>query len=152
MGAWGMGPFDNDSGLDFLDQLTETPSWSEVIKLLERVATQTTYLEAPDASEAVAAAAFVAAIVGDYHLPDDYQDLPQRLNGHASGNFFKQIFQKPQPSLSAVRRLGVKAIARILAPDSELEELWLEGVDGEGSDYQIWRQSLIDIRKILETI
>ncbi|MFC8095227.1 DUF4259 domain-containing protein [Streptomyces sp. NPDC057301] len=64
MGTWGVHPFDNDTAADFandLDDAAMAERQSLVRRALLRAAGDRDYLEAPEAEEAVAAAALVAA-------------------------------------------------------------------------------------------
>ncbi|MFF2406628.1 DUF4259 domain-containing protein [Streptomyces sp. NPDC058092] len=111
MGTWDIGPFDNDTASDFANDL-DAAAVGERETLIRRVLMRTIdnqdYLEAPDAEEAVAAAA----------LPN----LPADL-----------------------RRLAVEALARVLADESELAELW-----GEAEDGRRWRSSIGRLRQGLD--
>jgi Domain of unknown function (DUF4259) len=76
MGAWGVGSFDNDDAADWLnDQLRRSADLRPIQTALDAVAQldPTGYLEAPEASAAVAAAEVVAALAGDpaANLPSD---------------------------------------------------------------------------------
>ncbi len=60
MGADGCGPFDNDDAMDFLDELRKSRKpGKELRKAMEAVLKSKKYVEAPDMSIAVAAAALV---------------------------------------------------------------------------------------------
>nr|WP_319735580.1 DUF4259 domain-containing protein [Streptomyces niveiscabiei] len=74
MGTWGTAPFDNDSAADFGGALDEIPAENRPAAVRERLLLATddrpdgrsgdradAYVEAPDAEQAVAAAALVAA-------------------------------------------------------------------------------------------
>jgi hypothetical protein len=112
MSAWTSGLFDNDDALDFIDDLAEAPDWRTVVQALDYVTKQAGYLEAPEGQIAVAAAAIVAAAVGDVTiLPDNYREL-------------KAAFGAPPEGAVALAR---SALARVVAPASELDELWQEG-------------------------
>jgi hypothetical protein len=112
MSAWAPGPFDNDDGLDFIDDLAEAPDWRTVVQALDYVTKQAGYLEAPEGAIAVAAAAIVAASVGDVTiLPDNHRELKAALGA------------APEGSVALAR----SALARVVAPASELDELWQEG-------------------------
>ncbi|MFZ0266808.1 DUF4259 domain-containing protein [Caulobacter sp.] len=112
MSAWASGLFDNDDALDFIDDLAEGPDWRTVVQALDYVTKQAGYLEAPEGQIAVAAAAIVAAAVGDVTiLPDNHRELKAALGAPPEG----------------VVRLARSALARVVAPASELDELWQEG-------------------------
>jgi hypothetical protein len=114
MDAWAHGPFDNDEAMDFVADLAEAPDWRSVVQMLDHVTRTVGYLEAPEGEIAVAAAAVVAAAVGPVTLlPDSHQDLKAALGA---------------PPAGAVA-LARSALARVVAPASELDELWQEGDD-----------------------
>ncbi len=64
MGAWGTGSFDNDDAADLLTEVTGDGDLSLVREVFDNVPTSTEYVEAPDASQAIAAAEIVAAALG----------------------------------------------------------------------------------------
>ena len=112
--AWASGLFDNDEAMDFVGDLAEAPDWRTVVQMLDHVTKTAGYLEAPEGEIAVAAAAIVAASVGDVTiLPDSHRDLKAALGAAPDG---------------AVA-LARAALARVVAPASELDELWQEGED-----------------------
>ncbi len=86
MSAWTSGLFDNDDALDFIDDLAEAPDWRTVVQALDYVTKQSGYLEAPEGQIAVAAAAIVAAAVGDVTiLPDNHRELKAVLGAPPEG-------------------------------------------------------------------
>jgi hypothetical protein len=114
MGASANGPFDNDDALDFIDDLAEAPEWRTVVQALDYVTKAAGYLEAPEGAIAVAAAAIVAAAVGDASiLPDNHRALKAALGA------------APEGAVTLAR----SALARVVGPASELDELWQEGDD-----------------------
>lgn len=131
MGAWANGPFDNDDALDFIDDLAEAPEWRTVVQALDYVTRQAGYLEAPEGSIAVAAAAIVAASVGDVTiLPDNHRELKAALGAPPQG----------------VAALARSALARVVAPASELDELWQEG-----DDHDAWLAQIAALQTTLST-
>ena len=119
MAAWAPGPFDNDEAADFIEDLTEAPAWRTVLQMLEHVAQQQAgYLEATEGEIAVAAAAIVAAAVGPVEiLPDNHRALKAALGAPPEG----------------ARQKARNALIRVVAPASELDELWQEG-----EDHDVW--------------
>jgi Domain of unknown function (DUF4259) len=130
MGAWGTGPFDNDDVLDW------EPEWDDAddliparLAVMEAVLSDE-YLEAPEASRAVAAAEIIAASrgVGSAALPDG---VAAWLSAH------------PGAADADDADAAVRAIDRVLADRSELKELWDEAGDPG------WAEGLKDIRNRL---
>ena len=112
--AWASGLFDNDEAMDFVGDLAEAPDWRTVVQMLGHVTKTSGYLEAPEGEIAVAAAAIVAASVGDVTLlPDSHRDLKAALG------------KAPDGAVALAR----SALARVVGPASELDELWQEGED-----------------------
>lgn len=64
MGAWGNGSFDNDDAADFLADVTDGADLALVREIFATVLGAEDYLEAPDASQAIAGAEIVAAAAG----------------------------------------------------------------------------------------
>ncbi|MEV5595107.1 DUF4259 domain-containing protein [Streptomyces sp. NPDC052496] len=130
MGTWGAGPFDGDAAADFLGELAAMPQdrrLGAIRGVLSTAAAERDYLEAPEAEMAVAAAALLAAARAGRALPDGLAYGPQLTIG-------------PPPQQLAV--LAGHALDRVLAPDSELAELWDES-DGGGRE---WRAGLARLR------
>lgn len=114
MGAWGPGSFDNDDALDWLDDLVDGAS-DAIRAALE--ATDAEYLEAPDASSALAAAEVVAAAAGR-----PAADLPGEVS-----EWLEEHGTRQAAALAPLARRAVERVRR----DSELKELWEEGDPSE---------------------
>lgn len=111
MGAWDFGPFDNDDASDWLYEL-EDSSDTSVISAALSIVTEIgdEYLEAPDCSNALAAAEIVAALCGHpiTKLPGNAKEW---VDAHRSLDVSLLV-----PTAQAV-------IQRI-RNNSELKELW----------------------------
>ncbi|WP_431922536.1 DUF4259 domain-containing protein [Amycolatopsis tucumanensis] len=130
MGTWGIGHFDNDEAADFANELDDLPAGErgELIRTtLEAAAGNSGYLEAPEGMLAVAAAALVASQVpGGDPVDDSYGP------------------EEPIPVLPGeLRALAVRAIDRVLAEKSELDELW------EAPDRPSWLSEIDRLREVL---
>ena len=118
MGAWGTGPFDNDDAADFaasLDDLDPADKPEAIREALAEAAEEDDYLERDAGGAAVAAAALVAA-----QQPDG--DQIDSVYGPKQG-----IPDLPED----FRQLAITALTRVVANDSELNELWTDSPDGE---------------------
>jgi hypothetical protein len=128
MGAWATDSFSNDDALDWLLDFAEAPTIEMLRDTLEHVTTQDPddYLEAPDCSEAIAAAEIVAALNGKpaANLPDDLKTW--LLSDHGL-------------NATELRRVALEAIKRI-AESSELRELW-----EESDSYEKWTSDVGDL-------
>lgn len=131
MGAWDIGHFDNDTAADFGGDLDDAPE-NERENLIRAALTRTIetdgYLDSSDACEVLASAALIAAqCPGGTPITTAYAP------------------KKPLPTFSAdLRPLAVEALDRVLAPDSELPELWDDTEHGPA-----WRQSVANLRAVL---
>ena len=117
MGAWGSGPFDNDDAGDWVWELEDDVDGSVIIDALSVVVDTPIdeQPEAPDCSNALAAAEIVAAALG-HRGPELPTEASVWISAHAS---------LVEPGLIA---LATGAVERI-AIDSELKDLWDEAGD-----------------------
>jgi hypothetical protein len=111
MGAWDVGSFGNDAALDFVDGITGIDDLTQAFATLGQEEPPT---DADTASEAVAAADLVAAMMGRA-APDLPDDLAPKLSD----------FGPPSEELIAA---AVKAVHQV-RDRSELAELWAEATD-----------------------
>jgi hypothetical protein len=117
MGAWGLGPFDNDTACDWgyeLDEAIQGERPAVLRKALAAAADETGFLGYTEAAEAVAAAAIVAAHrPGGPALDPVYSPDCLRADG---------------PSDIPVELVGLsnRALDRVIAEGSHWRELWEE--------------------------
>ena len=118
MGAWGTGPFDNDGALDLVSDLSRAQQ-ADVERLLTAALTLTEdYVESPEASAAVAAAALVAA----------------RAGWPAPGTVPADVLRSTPDSSPQLRALARSALDRVVGTRSEWRELWEQvGLLGEAT-------------------
>ncbi|MEZ5441727.1 MAG: DUF4259 domain-containing protein [Lysobacterales bacterium] len=134
MGTWSHEPFGNDGACDWADGL----SASEGLSLIEESIGQVLdfgedYLEADVAEEAVAAAEVLAKLLGRGTQSDAYTKGVDQWVATRTLNPSAELRSKAQ-----------QALARILAADSELQELWEDS--GECDD---WVASLRELQSAL---
>lgn len=111
MGAWGTGSFENDDAADWIAGLdTITPE--ELMRILERAADDTEYLEGPEASVAVAAAEVVAAVGGS-------------PTAGAAGKIAAWAGKHSQALTPELKAVSIRAVERV-RKNSELKDLWME--------------------------
>lgn len=128
MGTWGLGSFDNDSAADFVREVLQDGDFAlrEAFEVV--LDPELDYVEAEEGARAVAAAEILAAVLGaDTSKVTDAGLRVWVQNADAA-------------SLATLRDLAVEALDRILAPDSELPELW-----EEGGDFGAW---LSDVQRL----
>ncbi|MCB2410780.1 DUF4259 domain-containing protein [Hymenobacter lucidus] len=121
MGTWGYYNFDNDAAADFAEDFRDNHSEAVLYEALATAAEEEGSLEADEASEALAAAEIVAAILGKpaREFPADLIPVIVKLDAAESED---------------LRELATEAVEAILKK-SALQELWA-GKD----DYQNWQQ------------
>lgn len=132
MGAWGTGPFANDDASDWvwsLDDASDTGPLRERLSLLVNLDSEE-YLESPDCSEAIAAAAVIGMLnTGQANHEDESVD-----------GFLKRCTARPDRELLTI---ATTALDRIES-NSELLDLWKES-----NDLQDWQSELQTIRNQL---
>ena len=116
MGVWGIGPFDNDDAIDFAYELLASADLTPARAALAATTDTDGWLEVPEGSRALAAAAVVvAAFSGEViRLPED---VAAWLEAHADA------------ATLADARLAMDALLRIASQDSELREVRLAGAE-----------------------
>ncbi len=110
MAAWGYYNFDNDTAADFAEDFKAEPSADMLAQALAAVADDE-YLDADVASEALAAAEIVVAILGKpaRNFPADLLGIIPRLD---------------LSHVEPLRRPAQHAVMAVLREESELRELW----------------------------
>jgi hypothetical protein len=126
MGAWGCQPLENDDAMDFMTDLADEPNWA-LVHAAFLPALDDDYLEATEASVAVAAAAVLAAACSDVDLGEDIAAL-MRVMG---------------PAPKELMPMALKALTKVAG--SELDELW-----SESGDYPAWRSTLTKLESELK--
>ena len=130
MGAWGYGAFENDDAGDWAFGLEDTDDLSLVEEAIDSVLEAEVYLDAPAASEALAACEVIARLQGRYGTRDSStEDVDAWVEAHPL---------RVPPELV---EKALQAIDRITGPDSELRELW----DDAGAE--AWLASVEEIKE-----
>jgi Domain of unknown function (DUF4259) len=126
MGAWGLGPFENDDAMDFIADLETTEGTGHLGTIFSTIPDEIdSYVEAPEAAAAIAAAEVVAALLGRAN-PQQPPEVTQWVARQAGVD--SSLFRE---ALRAVRRIQER---------SELRELW-----EEGADLPQWEASVSDL-------
>ncbi|MEV6969841.1 DUF4259 domain-containing protein [Hamadaea sp. NPDC051192] len=117
MGAWDVGPFDNDSAADWCGDLEDAPAEQRadlVRNTLLFAINCDEYLDVDDGSAAIAAAAIVAAqLPGQPPITSPYAPDFLTVGGSIE-------FPDDTPGLA------VRALDRVLADESEWADLWAD--------------------------
>jgi len=111
VGRWGVGSFENDDAAGWLAKLGPITA-DDLTKIFLHAADNPDYLEALDASVAVAAAEVIAALNGS-----PAAGVPPEIVEWTKGN--------REASTSDLRALAIRALERVRR-NSELKDLWLE--------------------------
>jgi hypothetical protein len=131
MGAWGVDSFGNDDAADWAFGLDESSDLLLVEETLARAAVEgQEYLEASTASEAVAAAEAVARLRGAGGEQSSYSESVDQWVGRVG-----------KPPSDSVVQLALQALDRIVAPNSELRELW-----EESDEFAEWTEAIRELR------
>ena len=132
MGAWGVGPFENDDGGDWLFELEESPDGGAILSALQEVTEKDKEeeLEAGEATNAIAAAEIVAALHG---FP--LADLPDNAREWTDAHEELDVSDWIPVALAAIERVR---------KNSELKELW-----DDSKDSKKWQATLNDLVKRL---
>jgi len=134
MGAWGIGSFENDDAADFMIDALESGDLSLMGEVFDNVLTSTEYVEAPDATVAIAAAEIVAAALG----------RPTRAAQEEAG--LAAWLARIRPTIDAHLATQARtALTRILADNSELRELWKET-----ERFHDWQATVMDLGRHLD--
>ena len=128
MGTWGLGSFDNDSAADFVREVLQDGDFAlrEAFEVI--LDPDMDYVEVEEGVRAIAAAEILAAVLsGDTSKITD-------------AGLRTWVQDSDKSSLANLRELAAEALGRILAPDSELPELW-----EESEEYSTW---LSDVQRL----
>lgn len=132
MGIWGIGIFDNDDAMDFIEQLLLVNDISSLRDALYKVVEPQSYLEVPECCIALAAIAVIAAM-----KDKDYSLLP---------NSAKRWAIDMNSSINAkLIGLAQKAIQSI-ATESELHDLW-----SKSDSYNDWAKVIVGLTERLNS-
>jgi hypothetical protein len=131
MGAWDVDVFGNDDAGDWTYGLDDFNDFSYVESALDKVlATGSDYLEYPDAAQALAAIEVVARSQGNWGKRDAFSETVD--------NWVEKVKLKPSTVLA---QKAHDTIARILADQSELAELWKQS-----DKYDAWLTSVEELK------
>jgi hypothetical protein len=131
MGTWSVDAFGNDDAADWVHELEEAEDLGPIQEAIDAVlSVGDEYLEAPEASIALAAAEVLARLCGNPGEKNSYTEVADRWVEGAQVKPTVELLDKAQA-----------AIARILAENSELKELW-----EDSDEYDAWQASVDNLR------
>jgi hypothetical protein len=130
MGAWAADPFGNDTACDWGYRLSESDDTSGIVEALQAATECDGFIDADIGSEAVAACEVLARLKGNWGERTAYTEtVDQWIENH------------PIAVSTELAQLASDALTRVLAPDSELAELWAEAEDHD------WVKSIEELRR-----
>jgi len=116
MGAWSKNTFGNDTACDWKGDFLDDPGLSRIREAIEAVLSADEYLDSNEACVCLAACEVIARLQGKWGRRDSYSE-----------DLDKWIEENPLVVPDDLKVAADLAISRILAPDSELPDLWDEG-------------------------
>ncbi|MBK9452907.1 MAG: DUF4259 domain-containing protein [Bacteroidetes bacterium] len=129
MGAWDYGFFDNDAALDCVDALEDSENPKAFFKRAFSDALKSTYLDQDDAHAVTVSAVYIDFLLNGTHYGEDHENLLSFANAH------------PKLKVDDLRGEAVKALQKVIGPDSELQQLWAENKD----DFPSWKRTIEDL-------
>lgn len=123
---WGIGPFDNDDAIDFAYELLASDDLTPAREAMAATTDTDGWLEVPEGSRALAAAAVVTAA-----FEGEVTRMPKEVAGWLGDH--------PDVATLADARLAMDALLRIAGRDSELRQHRLAGTEGPAWVEQISR-------------
>lgn len=128
MSAWGYYNFDNDTAADFAERFRDTPNVEALRETLDPVTAAEEQIGALAASEALAAAEIVAAILGK-----PSRDFPADL---------LLVISKIDPAKGENLREAARQAVTAVRKQSELQRNW--AATDDNNNWQAWQAELLD--------
>jgi Domain of unknown function (DUF4259) len=134
MGAWDTGIFDDDSALDFLEELTQAKDPFKLMNESFALAATSDYLDYGAAQSVLVSAAAIDTLLNGTKHGKDLEDLDA------------WVLRNRNLKVAPLKVPAVSAIRRVLSEGSELRELWSENT----KDYPSWRGGIESLAARLE--
>lgn len=126
MGSWGIGPFENDTALDFLTEFEENNTFSFLRRAVEVSITED-YLEMGIVLEAMAALEIIAAIKGN--PMDDFPEMEsitlEELEAKYGSKISNYLMDLCEDALGIITRSEDNELVEMLEENDLLDE-WIE--------------------------
>lgn len=134
MGTWALHSFGNDDAGELVGDLVEGTDLVPVLEAIQRVQSTSGYLEAPEAQQGLAACEILALALGH---PSAASQAEEELTAWIT---------RVKPSVdAAVVSQAVQVVDRVLAPNSELRQLW-----EESDEFRDWQADVAALRARLQ--
>ena len=136
MGAWGIGYFENDAALDFLDDIEEMKNPDLYFLDSINSALQTDFLDADHGCEIIVISALIDYVMNETVYEFLVEEYPNILN------------RVKTLKLNSLKDKALQALKVVLSNQSELNDLWLETND---EDYEAFKSEVLHLIERIET-
>ncbi|WP_278913695.1 DUF4259 domain-containing protein [Deinococcus wulumuqiensis] len=119
MNLWGTGPFDNDSGKAFIDEVLQDGDYALAEAFDVVLDADMDFIEAEEGQRVMAAAEILNAVL----TGDTSRLVDAELRGWVQG--------ADAPALASLKTSARNALARVMGEHSDLPGLWEDGEDAE---------------------
>ncbi|MGX9687866.1 DUF4259 domain-containing protein [Deinococcus wulumuqiensis] len=119
MNLWGTGPFDNDSGKAFIDEVLQDGDYALAEAFDVVLDADMDFIEAEEGQRVMAAAEILNAVL----TGDTSRLVDAELRGWVQG--------ADAPALASLKTSARNALARVMGEQSDLPGLWEDGEDAE---------------------
>lgn len=132
MNIWGTGPFENEVGAAFAGEVVQDGAFALAEAFDVALDPDPDFLAAEEGWRTLAAAEVLASV------------LTGETAGITDAALRAWVAEADPADLEGLRETGREAVERVLAPDSELPNLWAESEDAEA-----WRA---DVQRLLDAL
>lgn len=135
MATWGLGVFDDDLAMDWVDQVLESEDAPAMFESIFVYALDTNYVSHEDSCAVTASCAIIDSLVNGTVYPMESQDLHEWIKDN------------PDLEVGKLGKLGASALDVIMSKKSELNELWQDS----GAEYEDWLLRIKNLQKRVKT-
>ncbi len=127
MGTWGTGYFEDDSALDFMQDIEDSKNPKQKIKEALQTALMSEYLEGDDGTAVIISATYIDAQLNRTKFGSEDREEPLSVDTFSIRN--------PNVIFSDLKADAIAALKKVISDNSELNELWEENDE----DYPEWK-------------
>lgn len=135
MATWGLGVFDDDLAMDWVDQVLESEDAPAMFESIFVYALDTNYVSHEDSCAVTASCAIIDSLVNGTVYPMESQDLKEWLKDNSD------------LEVEGLCQLGARALDVIMSKKSELNELWQES----GAEYGDWKLRIKNLQNRIKS-
>lgn len=137
MGTWGTGYFEDDSALDFMQDIEDSENPKQTIKEALQTALENDYLEVDEGTAVIVATTYIDAQLNGTKFGSENRDEPLGVDTFSTRN--------PNISFSDLKADAIVALKKVISENSELNELWEENDE----DYPEWKA---EVQKLITSL